>query len=279
MAKTVRSSQDYTIKAGAGFSSSPHFMYSGTDSRGEWYQLYQIGFGGIPARPHDDGPDGHSMWPSFTNVPQEYLEAYFPLRIEKHETVADTGGAGVFRGGNALRVDYCFLEDGEISIHDDRWLTYPWGVNGGDPGQRSIKVMYRGGYDTGVVEYHESKCDNIKVSKGDILAFITWGGGGYGNPIDRDAEKVALEVSRGLVTVKGAKTNYGVICSEAGVVNLDATEELRNEFRESQPSQLPVYNKGPELDTILANCKKETHLKAPKPPVFKPSSDVAVAAE
>ena len=47
------------------------------------------------------------MWPSFTNVPQEYLEAYFPLRIERHETVADTGGAGKNRGGNALRVDYC----------------------------------------------------------------------------------------------------------------------------------------------------------------------------
>ena len=265
--------------AGAGFSSSPHFMYSGTNSRGEWYQLYQIGFGGIPARPHDDGPDGHSMWPSFTNVPQEYLEAYFPLRIEKHETVADTGGAGVFRGGNALRVDYCFLEDGEISIHDDRWLTYPWGVNGGDPGQRSIKVMYRGGYETGKVEYHESKCDNIKVSKGDILAFITWGGGGYGNPIERDAEIVALEVTRGLVTVKGAKDNYGVICSESGIVNWDATEELRNEIKETQPEQMPVFNKGPELEEILAKCKKETHLKAPKPPVFQPSSDVAVAAE
>ena len=139
----------------AGFSSSPHFMYSGTDSKGEWYQLYQIGFGGIPGKPFGDGPDGHSMWPSFTNVPQEYLEAYFPLRIERHETVADSGGAGKNRGGNALLVDYCFLEDGEISIHDDRWLTYPWGVNGGEPGTRSLKILYRGGYN-GKVEYHHS---------------------------------------------------------------------------------------------------------------------------
>ena len=263
--------------AAAGFSSSPHFMYSGTNSRGEWYQLYQIGFGGIPARPHDDGPDGHSMWPSFTNVPQEYLEAYFPLRIEKHETIADTGGAGFFRGGNALRVDYFFLEDGDISIHDDRWLTYPWGVTGGEPGLRSVKVMYRGGYDTGVIEYHKSKCDNIKVKAGDILAFITWGGGGVGNPLERDAEKVALEVSRGLVTAEGAK-RYGVVCSKAGKVNAEATKKLRKKMQAKRPKTTPVFDKGRDLKTIIANCEQETHLPAPRPPVFQPS-EMAQAAE
>lgn len=264
--------------AAAGFSSSPHFMYSGTDSRGEWYQLYQIGFGGIPARPHGDGPDGHSMWPSFTNVPQEYLEAYFPLRIEKHETVADTGGPGFYRGGNALRVDYGFLEDGEISIHDDRWLTYPWGVTGGEPGERSIKVMYRGGYDTGVVEYHLSKCDNVKVKSGDILAFITWGGGGVGNPLERPAETVALEVIRGLVTPDGA-LRYGVVCNAEGKVNEEATNKLRKEMQAKRPKKTPVFNKGRDLKAILATCEEETHLTAPRPPIFQPDSDLKQAAE
>ena len=80
----------------AGFSSSPHFMYSGNystgDRKGEWFQLYSIGFGGIPGRPLGDGPDGHSLWPSFVNIPCEFLESYYPLRIEKWETIADTGG-------------------------------------------------------------------------------------------------------------------------------------------------------------------------------------------
>jgi N-methylhydantoinase B len=80
-------------------------MYSGHytsgDRGGEWFQLYSIGFGGIPGRPLGDGPDGHSLWPSFVNMPCEYLESYYPLRIEKWETVADTGGAGLHRGGNA----------------------------------------------------------------------------------------------------------------------------------------------------------------------------------
>ncbi len=67
---------------GAGFSDSPHLMYSGYDKNGEWFQLFQIGFGGIPARPVGDGPDGHSLWPGFTNVPNEYIEAYFPYGLK-----------------------------------------------------------------------------------------------------------------------------------------------------------------------------------------------------
>ena len=80
----------------AGFSDSPHFMYSGYDSKGEWYQLYQITFGGIPGKPFGDGPDGHSLWPSFTNVPNEFLESYFPLRIETYETIPGHRRRGTF---------------------------------------------------------------------------------------------------------------------------------------------------------------------------------------
>ena len=62
----------------AGFSDSPHLFYSGYDKKGEWFQLFQIGFGGVPGRPVGDGPDGHSLWPGFTNVPNEFIESYFP---------------------------------------------------------------------------------------------------------------------------------------------------------------------------------------------------------
>ena len=82
----------------AGFSDSPHLFYSGYDKKGEWFQLFQIGFGGIPGRPVGDGPDGHSLWPGFTNVPNEFIESYFPLRIERYETIPDSGGAGLHRG-------------------------------------------------------------------------------------------------------------------------------------------------------------------------------------
>ena len=112
----------------AGFSSSPHLFYSGNDKKGEWFQLFQIGFGGIPGRPMGDGPDGHSLWPGFTNVPNEFLERYFPLMIERYETEPDSGGAGLHRGGNGIHMTYRFLASGTISIHDDRWFVPPWGV-------------------------------------------------------------------------------------------------------------------------------------------------------
>src|SRR5690606_15677936 len=166
----------------AGFSDSPHLMYSGYDRNGNWYQLFQIGFGGIPGRPLGDGPDGHSLWPGFTNVPNEYIEAYFPLRIEVYESIPDSGGPGRNRGGNGIRVAYRFLEDGRISIHDDRWLTYPWGVNGGLPGARGSKRLVRA---DGTEERLPSKCDGIEVRAGDLLYFDTWGGGGAGDPLER----------------------------------------------------------------------------------------------
>jgi len=250
----------------AGFSSSPHFMYSGNyasgDRQGEWFQLYSIGFGGIPGRPMGDGPDGHSLWPSFVNIPCEFLESYYPLRIEKWETITDTGGAGLHRGGNGVDVAYHFLEPGTIAIHDDRWLTYPWGVNGGEPGTRGTKWLDR---PDGSHQVLPSKCHDVRVLPGDVLHFVTWGGGGWGDPLARDPDLVALEVRRGLVSVDGAR-RYGVVIQGAKV-DADATEELRTALRAARPDELPVFDMGPPLADILARCKEETGLPTPTLPV------------
>ncbi|MGH9065418.1 MAG: hydantoinase B/oxoprolinase family protein [Acidimicrobiales bacterium] len=252
----------------AGFSSSPHLMYSGTytegDRAGEWFQLYQIGFGGIPGRPFGDGPDGYSLWPSFTNVPNEFLESYFPLVIERYETVADSGGPGFFRGGNGIDVAYRFYEPGEISIHDDRWFTYPWGVNGGLPGGRSRKWLQRAG---GTREMLPSKCDHVKVEKGDLLHYVTWGGGGWGDPFDRDPGLVALEVEQGLVSGPGAR-RYGVVLTDERRVDGDATVALRERLR-SERGERQLFDRGGTIEELRARCLEETGLPAPKPPVFR----------
>jgi N-methylhydantoinase B len=252
----------------AGFSSSPHFMYSGHyttgDRAGEWFQLYSIGFGGIPGRPLGDGPDGHSLWPSFVNIPCEYLESYYPLRIEKWETVADTGGAGLHRGGNGVDVAYVFEEPGMIAIHDDRWLTYPWGVNGGTPGARGTKWVER---IDGRRQVLPSKCHDVPVAAGDVLHFVTWGGGGWGDPLERDPELVALEVRRGLVSPAGAG-RYGVVLTEAGVVDQAATAARRAELRAARPAELPVFDMGPPIEELLARCEAETGLPAPTRPTW-----------
>jgi N-methylhydantoinase B/oxoprolinase/acetone carboxylase alpha subunit len=250
----------------AGFSSSPHFMYSGFygagEREGEWFQLYSIGFGGIPGRPVGDGPDGHSLWPSFLNIPCEYLESYYPMRIEKWETIADTGGPGLHRGGNGVEVVYNFLEAGTIAIHDDRWLTYPWGVNGGEPGARGTKWIQ---HPNDEIEVIGSKVHDVPVVPGDRLHFITWGGGGWGDPLEREPEIVAREVREGLVTNAGARV-YGVVVSDGGAVDVDETEALRTSLRDSRDPVLPTFNMGPPLETILANALAETGLPAPMAP-------------
>jgi N-methylhydantoinase B len=238
-------------------------MYSGYDSKGEWYQLFQIGFGGIPGRAGGDGPDGHSLWPGFTNVPNEYIEAYFPLRIEVYETISDSGGAGYNRGGNGIRMAYRFLEDGQISIHDDRWLTYPWGVNGGAPGERGTKRLVRA---DGSEQILPSKCDRIAVMKGDLLYFNTWGGGGVGDPLTRELDRVKTDVISGLVTVEGA-TRYGVVLDTLGNINQAATTSLRNEMAANR-KELPLFDFGGTIEEIKARCLEETGMEPPTQPVF-----------
>ncbi len=251
----------------AGFSDSPHLFYSGYDTRegknNEYFQLFQIGFGGVPGRPAGDGPDGHSLWPGFTNVPNEFIESYFPLRIERYETIPDSGGAGLHRGGNGLSVAYRFLSDGAIAIHDERWLTYPWGVLGGEVGMRSTKKLVR---TDGSEEWLPSKCDDIPVKAGDLLYFNTWGGGGWGDPLERDPALVLADVKRNLATAEGAK-DYGVVISN-GAVDEAATTKLRDEMRAAR-GEVGVFNFGPSIEELRASCLAETGLEPPAQPVFR----------
>lgn len=246
----------------AGFSSSPHLFYSGNDKNGDWFQLFQIGFGGIPGRPLGDGPDGHSLWPGFTNVPNEFLERYFPLRIERYETAQDSGGAGLHRGGNGIHLTYRFLAAGTISIHDDRWFVPPWGVNGGEPGKRARKILEKADGTNTIVA---NKVEEITVAEGDQLHFVTWGGGGWGNPLDRDPEMVALEIRQGLVSVDGAR-EYGVVIAGDGTVDQSATDSLRANMASQVIETDSPFNFGPDIETLRANCLEETGLPAPIQP-------------
>ncbi|KAJ7595975.1 Hydantoinase/oxoprolinase-domain-containing protein [Mycena floridula] len=250
----------------AGFSDSPHFFYSGWTDEGEWFELYQIGFGGIPARPWGDGPDGHSLWPSMRAVPNEFLESYLPMRVDRYETVVDSGGAGLYRGGNAMRIDYVFLEPGNISIHDDRWLTKPWGVHGGGTGQRSSKVLVKYSVDAECPPrvIIKSKEDFVAVEAGDVLEWMTWGGGGWGSPLRRDPALVAKEYRRGLVK---DTSRYGVVLSDNDDVDISATERLRASMEGLQSSlDAQLFNRGGTIRELLERCEEETGHPRPSLP-------------
>ena len=213
------------------------------------------------------------------SVPMEFLELYYPLRMEAYHTVPDSGGPGLFRGGNAQRIRYRFLEQGEISLHDDRWLSKPWGVLGGEPGRRGYKMLFRYSHSPNAEgEMMPAKADHIQVSAGDVLEWRTWGGGGYGDPLKRDPDTVSLEVARGLVTLEGAQSGYGVVVvgpsqenNYIHSVDTAATETLRKTLaaeKQNQKSKTadPIFNRGGTWEELKANCKAETGLEPPKWP-------------
>ena len=88
------------VRAYSGFSRSPAVPVRGWDGKGEFFYSMEILYGGIPGRPIGDGMDGHSWWPLFENIPTEYLEAYYPLRIDGYTTVTDSGGLATTVGAD-----------------------------------------------------------------------------------------------------------------------------------------------------------------------------------
>jgi len=250
----ARKSPEHTTAAGYG--TSPYMLYSGWGRDGQYYYLMEISYGGIPGRPIGDGMDGHSWWPLFENIPTEYLEAYYPVRIDGYTTITDSGGAGFHRGGNGIEKRYVYLEPGEVSIHDDRWLTYPWGILGGKTGLRSEKILRRA---DGSEERLPSKCDEVKVAPGDMLIYRTAGGGGWKDPLDRPAEKVEADVAKGLVSSAKAMSDYGVVVGDAA-----ATEALRAKLR-AERGAVKDFDLGPSLEDILARCEDETGMRPPVP--------------
>jgi N-methylhydantoinase B len=109
-----------------------------------------------------------------------------------------------------------------------------------------------------------AKCDGVDVKKGDVLYFNTWGGGGWGDALERDPENVRLDVSRGLVSREGAK-RYGVVIDDAGAVDAAATAALRDTLRATR-GETGLFNFGGTIEEIKARSLEETHLPAPASP-------------
>jgi N-methylhydantoinase B len=248
----------------AGWSSSPHLIFSGYDADGDWFTLFEIGCGGIPGRPVGDGLDGHTMWPWFRTIPVEYMETYYPLRVVRRRTIIDSGGAGFHRGGNGVEVVYEFLVETEVAVMDDRWLTSPWGINGGKPGERGRRYLIRRGSDERTPL--PAKVDHVMVGEGDQLVFRTWGGGGWGDPLTRPIELVQRDVARQFVSPEKAERDYGVVIDRVtGTVDVGSSTALRQRMVDER-DELPAYDFGRPLEEVVARCKEETGLDPPQPP-------------
>lgn len=225
------------LSMAAGYGTSPHFIFTGQDKNGKYFQLMELLFGGVPGRPRGDGLDGHAWWPLFSATPIEYIENYYPVVVESYRPVRDAGGAGLHRGGAGIEKVYRVLEAGSVSIHDDREVVPPWGINGGLHGGTSSKWLQRAGSDT--PERIKSKLDNLKVEPGDKVIFITAGSGGWGDPLERSAEKVLRDVVDDLVSREKAEEDYGVIISDDLAIDVAASTALRAKMKTTRGEPAP----------------------------------------
>jgi N-methylhydantoinase B len=138
-------------------------------------------------------------------TPIEILESEFPCRIAAFDLVADSGGAGEFRGGLAFRRTYELLQDATVVRRYDRAKFPPNGIAGGKPGSRSRFVIH---LDTDA-ERETSASGRYELQAGERFFLQSAGGGGYGDPAKRDRASLARDIAEGYVSVTSAARDYG----------------------------------------------------------------------
>jgi N-methylhydantoinase B len=159
------------------------------------------------------------------NYSVELLEAKFPLLIRRYAYNTEAGvGAGRRRGGFGLVREYA-IESDDVILHASygRTATRPWGVDGGSAGSVNAIEVVRG--DT---RQRLTRPPGFALRRGDRVLILTGGGGGWGEPRQREPEAVARDVRDDLLTVADAAAIYGVaIDPKTRTVDLAATEKLR----------------------------------------------------
>lgn len=143
------------------------------------------------------------------NVPVEVAETRYGIMVDEYSLRTDGAGAGEFRGGCGVIRSYRAMTDGQtVTATFGRHKFLPWGFNGGHDGSRNEVVIVKA---NGEVIGPFGKCARFPLNKGDVVRLITATGGGYGNPLNRPAEKVAWDAKNGYISVEQAKDIYGVI--------------------------------------------------------------------
>ena len=193
------------------------------------YIMYVFTGGGYGGSADDDGlTNGCSTIGISKTQPTEVLEQHYPVLFERYALRERSGGAGKTRGG--FGVDYKIrVRRGEalLSFLMDHGRFGPPGLFGGRDGAPNEVIVHRAGGD--YVSPHLSKDEDIYLVAGDTITVRTPGGGGYGDPRQRDPALVARDVTRGYLTAEDAARDYAVIITAADPPALDraATDALR----------------------------------------------------
>jgi N-methylhydantoinase B len=194
----------------------------GASRKVEVIEPLRCGMGAFDGRDGVDARDNSLN--NMRNHPVELVEANSTVMVLDYDIRPDSGGPGKFRGGVGQMMKIEALRDDGVIVGRgmERLRFQPFGVSGGKPGAVLRAIFNQGNPG----ERELGKIHELKMAKGDTLTLLMPGGGGFGNPFERDADAVLLDVRNGFVSIEGARRDYGVaIVNDA--IDAEATAKLR----------------------------------------------------
>ena len=215
----------------ASFGTVANLSIGGYDpKRDKHYILFRFSGGGYGGHPQSDGLTNGCGAISMARISSlEIQEQLYPVMFEHFRMHSDSGGAGMRRGGYGA--DYRMrIERGEAtaSCLGDRGLVGPYGLHGGRDGGKAVVEFGLNG--KRFVPEHLTKDERIEMHRGDTVRCASPGGGGWGDPLDRDAKLVLRDVIRELISSDDAREIYGVVTRPDGLshtLDEEATQALR----------------------------------------------------
>ena len=152
-------------------------------------------------------PYASNIAANLSNVPVEEIELHQPVKVKEYGFVGDTGGPGEWRGCLSVVRQLQFLEEeGMLQIRSDRRKFLPYGLAGGREGTPSWNIL-NPGLNSEILPTNVTR----SINRGDVLRHITAGGGGYGDPMQRDPELVLQDVIDEKISPEYAIQEYGVV--------------------------------------------------------------------
>ena len=193
---------------------------------GRSWTFYETIAGGFGGRRGIDGVDAiHTHMTNTMNTPVEAIETVYPIRFLKYELRENSGGPGKWRGGVGLERSWMLLApSATLSVLAERTKIPPWGLYGGKNGARGEYYIIK---PKGKRIKLKSKC-TVRIENGDVFVVRTPGGGGFGDPLERESKFVLQDVLNGLVPLEAAKQDYGVVIDSVTMkIDWELTEQLR----------------------------------------------------
>jgi N-methylhydantoinase B len=214
------------VIAGSGGTPATMNVFYGKRNNGNPFHSVIIRGGGMGASALNDGYYDYIFPANGANTPVEIFESDTPLIVERRELLPDSGGPGKMKGGLGRRVvfrvpddEYAPVPPVNLGIQSGRYRYPPEGLfNGKDGAKAQFLINGEKGNPYGLTQ----------LRPGDVVTMDAAGGGGYGDPLQRDVELVQRDVLHGYVSIEGARDHYGVVIDPDSMdIDMDATRTLR----------------------------------------------------